>query len=191
MGRAGRAALVFNACDVFGDSRLRALERETQDIGGLGFACEELDLRSYFEDFEGLSRRLDRYDLIWVVGGNSFALARAMTATRFGQAASKPLTEGRRVYAGYSAGICVAAPDLEGVHLMDEPDALPEGYARDVPATTLGWLPWRIVPHWRSQHPEAPLAEQAVDYLLQNGLPFRTLRDGQAIVVDGDTSRLV
>jgi dipeptidase E len=191
VGRAGRAALVFNACDVYGDNRLRNLEREADDISGLGFACEELDLRSYFGDFEGLRTRLDTYDLIWVVGGNSFVLARAMTRSRFGQAVSKALDDGRLVYAGYSAGICVATPDLEGISLMDEPDALPDGYPKDVRATTLGWVPWRIVPHWRSEHPEAPLAELAVEHLLQNGLPFRTLRDGQAIVVEGDGARLV
>jgi dipeptidase E len=190
VGRAGRAGLVFNACDVYGDNRLRNLERETEEMASLGFECEELDLRSYFGDFEGLRTRLDTYDLIWVAGGNSFVLARAMSQSRFGQAVSKPLDDGGLVYAGYSAGICVAAPDLDGIHLMDEPDALPDGY-KDVQATTLAWVPWRIVPHWRSEHPEAPLAELAVDYMLQNGLPFRTLRDGQAIVVEGDASRLV
>jgi dipeptidase E len=191
VGRAGRAALVFNACDVYEDSRLRNLERETEDIASLGFECEELDLRSYCEDFEGLCNRLDTYDLIWVTGGNSFVLAKAMTQARFGQAVRKLLDDGRLVYAGYSAGICVAAPDLEGIRLMDEPDALPDGYPKDVQATTLGWVPWRIVPHWRSQHPEAPLAELAVEHLLHNGLPFRTLRDGQAIVIEGDESHLI
>lgn len=70
VGRAGRAALVFNACDFYGDSRLLNLERETEDISSLGFECEELDLRSYFGDLEGLRSRLDTCDLIWVVGGN-------------------------------------------------------------------------------------------------------------------------
>lgn len=59
VGRAGRAALVFNACDVFGGSRLRNLERETEDTASLGFECEELDLRSYFANFDGLRNRLD------------------------------------------------------------------------------------------------------------------------------------
>jgi dipeptidase E len=190
-GRAGRAALVFNACDVYGDNQLRNLEREAEDITSLGFECEELDLRTFFEDFEGLRNRLETYDLLWVVGGNSFVLAKAMTQSRFEQAAFEPLDDGRLVYAGYSAGICVTAPDLEGIGLMDEPDELPDGYPKDVRATTLGWLPWRIVPHWRSQHPEAPLADLAVEHLLHSSLPFRTLRDGQAIVVEGDASRLV
>ena len=92
VGRAGRAALVFNACDVYGDSRLRKLERETEDIASLGFECEELDLRSYFADFDGLRSRLETYDLTWVVGGNSFVLARAMTKSRFGQAAFTPVS---------------------------------------------------------------------------------------------------
>jgi dipeptidase E len=146
---------------------------------------------SHFPDFEGLRNRLDMYDLILGRWGNGFVLARAMTRSRFGQAVFKPLDDGRLVYAGYSAGICVRAPDLEGIGLMEEPEALPDGYPEDVQVTTLEWVPWRIVPHWRSQHPEAPLAELAVEHLLHRGLPIRTLRDGQAILVEGEDSRLV
>lgn len=191
VGRTGRAALVFNACDVYGENRLLNLGRETEDIESLGFECEELDLRAYFEDLEGLRNRLDTYDLIWVVGGNSFVLARAMNHACFGQAISGPLRDGQLVHAGYSAGICVTGPDLEGIGLMDEPDTVPDGYSKDMQTGTLGWVPWRIVPHWRSEHPEAPLAELAVEHLLFTGLPFRTLRDGQAIVIDGGESCLI
>jgi dipeptidase E len=95
------------------------------------------------------------------------------------------------VYAGYSAGVCVTGPDLDGCHLMDEPDLIPVGYSSDESPTTLGWLPWRIVPHWRSDHEEAPLAELAVEHLLATGLPFQTLQDGQVFVIDGDDRFLV
>jgi hypothetical protein len=56
------------------------------------------------------------------------------------------------------------------------------------PAT---WIPWRVVPHWRSPHPEAPLAGLAVAHLLDAGLPFHTLRNGRAIVVDAAGARVV
>jgi dipeptidase E len=149
----------------------------------LGFECEELDLRSYFHDLEGLSDRLRHLDFLWVVGGNSFVLARAMTLSRFGEALRGPLSEGRLVYGGYSAGSCVAAPDLEGIHLMDDPAVVPEGYPAEPAPRTLQLVPWRIVPHWRSDHPESADAEKAADYLRQSGLDFRTLRDGEALIV--------
>jgi dipeptidase E len=183
----GRAGLVFNALDAFPD-RLRIFAREVDDLTALGFECEELDLRSYFDDLEGLSERLNRLQFLWVVGGNSFVLARAMTQSRLGEALHGPLSDGRLVYGGYSAGSCAATPDLEGIHLMDHPEMIPEGYLPDVTPRTLDLVPWRIVPHWRSGHPESADAERAADYLRRSGLSFRTLHDGEALIVtDGES----
>jgi dipeptidase E len=182
VSHAGRAALVFNSCDVYGENRLRRWDTEADDISSLGFECEELDLHSYFE---GLRWRIDTIDLLWVVGGNSFVLAKAMTKAHFKEATSKQVGENRLVYAGYSAGVRVVGPDLEGIDLMDDPDALPDGYPDDLGATTLGWVPWRIVPHWRSQHPEAPAAELAAAYLREAKLDFKTVGDCSALVIDG------
>ena len=183
----GRAGVVFNALDGFAD-RLRIFVRESDDLNTLGFECEELDLRWYFDDLEGLIERLNHLQFLWVVGGNTFVLARAMTQSRLGEALQGPLSDGRLVYGGYSAGSCAATPDLEGIHLMDDPKVIPEGYLPDVTPRTLHLVPWRIVPHWRSDHPESADAERAADYLRRSGLSFRTLRDGEAlIVVDGES----
>jgi len=181
-----RAAIVMNAADGYGDSRLSRLPREQKALEDFGFECEELDLRGYFGDEEGLRQRLESLDLLWVPGGNTFVLARAMALSGFHQAATDTVKEGRLVYGGYSAGACVVGPDLRGIHLMDETDVVPEGYPPDVQARTLGWVPWTIVPHWRSEHPESPAADLAVEHLVFNELPFRTLRDGEAIIIDGD-----
>jgi dipeptidase E len=183
VGGRGRAGLIFNALDVYGRDRLRVLPRERDDLASLGFDTEELDLRDYFGDFDGLRRRLLTLDLLWVTGGNTFCLARAMTHARFNEAIDEPLQRNSIVYASYSAGTCVTADDLAGIQLMDEPDAIAEGHPLGLPAHTLGWLPYRIVPHWHSDHPESPAADLAVSYLLSQGLPFRTLKDGQAIVI--------
>ena len=66
----------------------------------------------------------------------------------------------------------------------NEQEVIPEGYDASIPAETLGWVPWRIVPHWRSDHPEAPAAEIASSYMEQQGLAHRTLRDGQVVVIN-------
>ena len=115
----GRAAIISNALDVFGATRMRNWDREASDLAQLGYASEELDLRQYFGDADGLARRLGSVDLIWAVGGNAFVLARAMTASGLGSVLRPAMKRGL-IYAGYSAGACVAGPDLRGVDLMDD-----------------------------------------------------------------------
>ena len=182
----GHAGIIFNARDAHGNDRIRHRRREFRDIAKLGLQCDELDLRDYFNDHDGLADRLKSYDLLWVIGGNSFVLARAMNQSGFADAIA-PYLDRHLVYAGYSAGACVTGPDLVGCHLIDEPDALPEGYDPIIGPVALGWVPWRIVPHWRSDHGESELAESAATYLSESGLEHRLLRDGEVIVIDAAT----
>lgn len=189
-GSGGRAALVFNALDHYSE-RLRDFDREASDLARVGFDSEELDLRRYFSAQDQLRTVLAKFDLLWVVGGNVFILARAMMQSRFSNAARELVEEGRLVYAGYSAGACVVAPDLEGVRLMDEPELIPPEYPPTAEPEALGWIPWRIVPHWRSDHPESESAERAVAFPDAHDLPYKTLQDGQALTCDGSRFRLV
>ncbi|MGO4428197.1 hypothetical protein AB4Z54_58130, partial [Streptomyces sp. MCAF7] len=58
------------------------------------------------------------------------------------------------------------------------------------PATApdcLRLVPYRIVPHWRSEHPETEGAERAAAHLAESGLPHRCLRDGEAVNIDDTT----
>jgi dipeptidase E len=184
----GRAGVVLNAGDAEDSSRKAARRHEFRELARLGFSCDEIDLREYFSDNAGLADRLADYDLIWVAGGNSFVLARAMTQSGFDRAASARVASNALVYAGYSAGACVAGPDLDGCQLIDEPDELPRGYDPDVPTRTLGWVPWRIVPHFRSGHAESDAAEHAAKHLETAGLEHRVLRDGEVIVVESPSA---
>jgi dipeptidase E len=181
----GRAAIVFNALDAFGETRLRNWDREASDLARLGYGSEELDLRQYVSNPAGLARRLGTLELVWVVGGNSFVLARVMTASGFERLLGPAMAEGM-MYAGYSAGACVAGPDLRGIHLMDDPDDVPDGYDAGASADTLGRIPFRIVPHWRSDHPETERAEEAVRWLEQHSLDYRAIRDGDVVIVGDD-----
>jgi dipeptidase E len=191
VGSGARAAVIFNARDAYPGERLKYADQEFGSLRRLGFSCDELDLRAYFGDTEGLSTRLAGYGLVYAVGGNTFVLARAMVESGFGVAIREQLDDDRIVYAGYSAGACVVGPDLDGCHLIDESDAIADGYSADVWPRSLGWVPWRIVPHFRSEHEESPLAELAVAHLLEAGLPFQTLRDGQVFIIADGEHRLV
>lgn len=125
--------------------------------------------------------RLADLDLVWALGGNAFVLARAMTQSRFRNAVNAQLHRHDFVYGGYSAGACVAGPNLQGIHLIDDPAILPDRYPAPTEPTCLGLVPFRIVPHWRSPHRDAQGADQASAHLAEQGLAHRCLRDGEAV----------
>lgn len=179
----GRAGIILNALDVYGQTRARGWDREAGDLERLGYSSEEIDLREYFQHHDALGSRLESLDLVWVVGGNSFALARAMTSSGFRDALVPAMRRGL-IYSGYLAGACVAGSDLQGIDLMSDPNDIPEEYDAAVPPTPLGLVPFRIVPHWDSDHADADNAKRAVEYLEQASLAYRALRDGEALVID-------
>lgn len=186
LGNGKRAAIVENALDNISPAARDLYRNEAYDpvveMGSLGIAAAPLDLRDHFGDPVGLRARLSQFDLVWVTGGNAFVLRRAMKQSGFDDVIVDMLDNDQIVYGGFSAGAVVAAPSLEGIHLMDDPDEAPASYHRDTVWDGLGLIDHAIVPHYRSPHPESASAERAVRHLCSRGLRYRTLRDGEAIV---------
>jgi dipeptidase E len=171
----GRALIVMNALDGY-EQRMQSWDREVDDLARLGYQSEELDLRAYWGGSSGLVQRVAAVDLIWVVGGNAFVLARAATAARLAAALAVSPTI---TYAGYSAGACLSSVDLQGIDLMDEEQRRPRGYLPDMPAWTLQLTGTRIVPHAGTTE-----AHAAATYLRERGLDFVELADGEDMIVD-------
>lgn len=91
------------------------------------------------------------------------------------------------VYSGYSAGVCVLAPTLKGLHIADDPQAMPKGYVPQIIWTGLGFIPYCVAPHYRSNHSESPLIEKEIEYFIEQKIPFVALRDGEALILDSKT----
>ncbi len=181
--RTGRAGIVMNALDEHGPSRTRDYHRERHTLERFGYSCDELDLRDYFSAPRELPSRLAELDLVWSLGGNAFVLARAVTQAGLRDALREQEHRPEFAYGGYSAGACVAGPDLQGIDLMDDATVLPDGYPPTAAPECLGLIPYRIVPHWRSEHPETEGAERATAFLARAGLAHRCLRDGDMVNV--------
>lgn len=186
LGSGKRAAVIENALDHVSPGAREIYRNEAYDpyteLASLGIAGTPFDLRQYFGHPDALQEALAAFDLVWVVGGNAFVLRRAMKASGFDDVIVRMLDNDEIVYGGFSAGAVVAAPSLSGIHLMDDPDAVPAGYDPEPVWDGLGLIDHAIVPHYRSPHPESAAAEQAVRYLCGQGLRYRALRDGEVIV---------
>lgn len=182
-----RVAVIPNARDCWTDTDRRkfVLDREFEDLIGLGLEPEEFDLRKFFGRQEELLKEISRFAYCWAIGGNCFVLRRAYALSGFDAMLHDfAQKEAALIYGGYSAGVCVMGPTLEGIHLADEPESNPADYADEVIWSGLGLYPSVIVPHYRSDHAESEMMDGVVDHLIGKKTPLIALHDGEAIIFD-------
>jgi dipeptidase E len=149
-----------------------------------GFDPSPLDLRHYFGRMQELRQVLLRFKMIWALGGNAFLLRRAMHESGFEDVIHDLLAEGM-IYGGWSAGACVAGDSLRAIEVMDAPEATAPGYRQTEPIWDgLNLVPFSIIPHFRSNHPEAAAAERAVQWARDRDIKFQALQDGAVILVN-------
>jgi dipeptidase E len=173
------------------DRRATDYTAEAGRLESIGLKPTEIDLRQYFGKAGELKRALSEYDLIWVRGGNVFVLRRAFRQSGADNVIKELLENDSVAYGGYSAGVDILQPHLHGIELVDPPDVVPEGYDAEVIWDCLGLLPYCVAPHYKSDHPESEDIDRTVLYYIENHVPFIALRDGEAIVVNGETQSIV
>jgi dipeptidase E len=191
-----RVAVISNALDFISPQGREAYARAVYDqlaaFADLGLEAHDLDLRRYFGDPSGVAEVLEASGLVWVTGGNVFLLRQAMRLSGFDNLIRPLLRADQLVYGGYSAGACVAAPHLRGIELMDPPDQTADGYPASEPIWEgLGLFELPIIPHYRSDSPEAPAAEAVAAALQARGESFQPLGDADVIVREGGKVRVL
>lgn len=194
VGAGHRVGVISNAVDYIPAADRQTYARNVSDpiteLQALGLDAYDLDLRTFFRRPEALLAELTQTRLVWVTGGNAFLLRRAMRQSGFDAIAPGLVWARRLIYAGWSAGACVAAPTLRGLEHMDDPMSLAEGYDPEPVWEGLGMIDAAIIPHFRSDHPEAEAAERTAQWMAAHRMPYRTLRDGDVLIQDGESLEL-
>ena len=189
-----RVAVSVNALDNQ-DKSLRndnVLRRELTDMQQLEFSAEELDLRDYFgETGDSLVSHLSNFDLIWFSGGNVFLLIKAIRQSRFYAVFEQLISKDKLVYSGYSAAFCCLSPSLKGMEMVDDKDAIAEGYKTGEVWEGLGIINFHPIVHFRSNHHESELVEKEYQYVLDNNIDHITFADGDVYLVDGDKAEVL
>ncbi|RAG83893.1 peptidase [Streptacidiphilus pinicola] len=184
----GDLTVVANAIDhVEPDVRRAGVEREFQDLTALGFRPRELDLRDFFDrPAPDVASALAPFPAVWVRGGNAFVLRHALSRSGADSALTTRLRADTLLYAGYSAGACVLAPSLSGLELCDDPHLAPPLW------DGLHLLDRPFVPHVASpDHPETAACDLISSRYRAHGVPHHALRDGEVLVVDGETTQVL
>lgn len=182
-GSGKRAAVIFNALDHRLESRDKWLASQIQGLNKLGFTAEELDLREYFGKPDELRKFLNDKDLVWVTGGNTFVLRRAMLKSGFDNLIVELLKKDAIAYGGFSAGVVILSASLRGLDIVDDPNDVPAGYDKDILWDGLGLIDFSVAVHYKSDHPESYLIDQVIEYYKNNIIAYKTLRDGEVIVI--------
>ena len=179
-----RAALILNARDYFlTEDRESGKIEQTNELKKIGITAAELDLRNYFGRQNDLEKELEQFDAVWIPGGNSFLLRHTMRESGFDTVINSLLSEDKIVYAGYSAGIVVLCETLKGIEIVDDIKYVKEIYNAELVWDGLGILPYSIAPHYKSNHPESELIDELVEYFIKEKIPYKTLSDGDTIVI--------
>ena len=120
----------------------------------------------------------------YVIGGNVFVLRTAMKLSGFDEILVELSKSDDYLYSGFSAGICVLAKDLHGIHLADSIEADPYNYQETI-WDGIGLIDYMPVPHFDTpNHPESSLMYNVVKYLEENNLKYKTLHDGDVLLED-------
>lgn len=178
-----KIVIIANAKDQYTDKE-RVEKGTLNDIAQLeelGFNVSRLDLKDYFGKKEKLLEYLKQFKVAYVVGGNTFVLRQAMKISGFDEYLKAKTEDSNFLYAGYSAGICVLAPNMKGIALMDEPEADPYNYGSII-YEGIGLIDYTPIPHYQSDHHETELADKAVEYCKENEIRYKTLKDGDVFI---------
>lgn len=191
IGENKKIAIIPNALDVYTDldRRSASLHREKDGLLQIGLIPEELDLRGYFGKKKELKNKLAGLGSVWVLGGNTFTLRRAYKESGMDNWLKDHQHDKTFVYAGYSAGVCVLSPSLKGLETVDQPNTVPEGYESAVVWEGVGLIDFAFAPHYKSDHPESEAVNDEVAYYKKNGIKYRTLHDGEVIILDTDSTK--
>jgi dipeptidase E len=172
-----RVALIANAAYLHDpDRRSARILDDLTDLQALGLDPVELDLKDFAGEPDRLRAALGEVDALWVLGGDVLALRAAFVESGADDAVRERLADESLVYAGYSAGACLLGPRLP----------LPAGLG----TAGLDVLPFTILPHYGVE-PGVAGATPLADLFIEQHIPFIVLRDGEAVVVDGDGFRVV
>jgi dipeptidase E len=185
-GKGSKVAVINNAKD--GKTVEERKQKTTEVLAFLsdtGLKPKEIDLRDYFNDQKSLEKELRKYPAVWAAGGNTFVLRRAMEYSGCGRLLYDMVRKNEIMYGGDSAGAILATPSLRGSEYGDDHDLIPEGYQPEVIWEGLGFVPFHVVPHYKSDWWGAE-ADKMLEYLKSKKLDYRTLMDGESLIINGD-----
>ncbi|OFY37448.1 MAG: hypothetical protein A2Z69_03375 [Bacteroidetes bacterium RBG_13_44_24] len=164
-----------------GAKNMNYIEIHKKKLSESGINFEEIDIDRKNED--ELRKLLKDKNAIWVEGGNTFYLLKAVQESGFNRVIKEQIEKGV-IYIGSSAGSYIMCPTIE-MSTWKKPGEEKERFGiTDLAALNL--IPFLIKAHYNPS-----LEEFLKEKLANTKYPVKILKDGQAILVEGNTYKLV
>lgn len=141
-------------------------------FAGYGMALEIVDLKE--EDEQSIEAKLAAVDVIYVNGGSTYWLLHWVRQTGFEGIVRRLLDQGK-VYVGVSAGSIIAGPDIRELTRSENAFGIED-------TSGMRLVDFGVWPHYTTENP--------VDFS-SAGFPIVCLPDHQAVLVDGDETRII
>lgn len=181
-----RIAIIPNAADFTGADPERnrsSIQENSSHLLQLGASPEVLDLKKYFNHKNQLKKDIQKFDGVYVTGGNTFVLRQAMKISGFDEIILS-LKNTNFLYIAYSAGVCVLCPSLKPYAIVDDPNDHPYHQIDHTIWEGLDILPFAFQPHYTSNHPESDKVHEEVKYCIENKILFKAYKDGEVLIIE-------
>ncbi len=155
------------------------VEKDRKRLLELGFRITEMDLEQ--ENENSLKNKLEKFDVIYVEGGNTFYLLKHIRECGFNKAIKSFLSRGG-VYVGVSAGSYIASPTIDAATWKHTDKNITN--LKDLRALNL--VPFLITAHFEEKH--RSIIEKAAS---QTKYPIIALNDKQAILVKNEDIKII
>ncbi|HRZ34029.1 MAG TPA: Type 1 glutamine amidotransferase-like domain-containing protein [Candidatus Moranbacteria bacterium] len=157
------------------------IERYKEMLDKEGYNFDVLDIEGKTEN--DLRELLKDKNAIYVEGGNTFYLLKAVRESGFDKVLAEMIDEGA-VYIGSSAGSYIACPTIE-MSTWKKPGEEKDRFGV-TDLTAMNLVPFLVKAHYDPDYRE--LLKERIS---QSRYETKVLKDGQAILVEGDNYKLV
>ena len=148
---------------------------EKHNLEQMGLVVDEVEVST--APYDAIQRALQKNDLIYIAGGNTFFLLQALKQSGADRLIREEVHKGKP-YIGESAGAIAAAPDIAYSSAMDDHGKAPglQDY------TGLHLTEWYPVPH--RGNPEYGAAVEQIVAAYASTLDLKVIDDHQALFVE-------
>jgi dipeptidase E len=158
------------------------LNPELNAFRAIGFTLNMLDLNG--ASSQECADILNKADIVYVTGGNTYYLLEKMRACHFETHIRAAMARGA-IYIGSSAGSIVCTPDIDYVRSIDHPEK-----ANLTSFTGLGLVDFYIMVHMNQSKFSTPMHDN-IQKLKRDSKHVICIEDSQAVYVDGDVISII